>query len=261
VEKVKIFTQYLGFYFYQLYYKGRIWQIIPIDYFIVKLYFLYKSIFERQTVKTLKQLIDSKYIILDIGGGFGYYANHFCQFSQKGTVYLFEPYRINLQRCKRHVKPIFPEQIQFIELAVSSSLRNVPLIVDTRNPANNTIGKMPSNPDIRDFTEIVETITIDEFCASKKIKPNFIKIDVQGHELDCLRGATKTINTNDPLILMVEMDFDNHPDSCADIFLFLRSLDFKVFRIVKKKLMEIDTINLMSGYHDFFYMKGISLEK
>jgi len=146
-------------------------------------------------------------------------------------------------------------------LAISSSITNLPLIVDTRNPANNRIEKSLKEIDSRGLVETVETITIDEFCNSKKITPNLIKIDVQGHEMDCLRGAIRTINSKELQILMIEMDFDNFPDSCANIFTFLRSLEFKAFTMVNKKLAEIKSSNSMSGYHDFFYLKGISLEK
>jgi len=261
VDKVKKITQNFGFHFYHLYFQLNIWRITPIDYVIVKLYFLYKSIFERQAVKTLKKLVCSDHIILDIGGGFGFYASKFCKYAQKGRVYLFEPYRINFLRCKRHVKEFFPNQIHFLELAISSSITNLPLIVDTRNPANNRIEKSLKEIDSRGLVETVETITIDEFCNSKKITPNLIKIDVQGHEMDCLRGAIRTINSKELQILMIEMDFDNFPDSCANIFTFLRSLEFKAFTMVNKKLAEIKSSNSMSGYHDFFYLKGISLEK
>lgn len=46
------------------------------------------------------------------------------------------------------------------------------------------------------------TITIDDFCAGGKIKPDTIKIDVEGHEGAVLMGAKNTIQSLRPLIFL-----------------------------------------------------------
>jgi hypothetical protein len=52
----------------------------------------------------------------------------------------------------------------------------------------------------------VRAVSIDDFCACTKIRPSFIKIDVEGAELAVLRGARKTIAAAGPhLRLYVEM--------------------------------------------------------
>lgn len=59
--------------------------------------------------------------------------------------------------------------------------------------------------DIKD----IQTITLDEFCEKEKIKYlDFIKIDVQGAELDVLQGAKKSLENI--LCIITEVEFIDH---------------------------------------------------
>jgi FkbM family methyltransferase len=52
----------------------------------------------------------------------------------------------------------------------------------------------------------VSTTSIDGFCLANKVRPAFIKLDVEGAELDVLKGARATIaSAGDALELYVEM--------------------------------------------------------
>jgi hypothetical protein len=52
----------------------------------------------------------------------------------------------------------------------------------------------------------VPAVTIDEFCGALHLAPDVIKIDVEGAELDALRGARQTIARCGPsLALFVEL--------------------------------------------------------
>jgi FkbM family methyltransferase len=52
----------------------------------------------------------------------------------------------------------------------------------------------------------VSTTSIDDFCLANAVRPGFIKLDVEGAELDVLRGARATIaSAGNSLELYVEM--------------------------------------------------------
>lgn len=47
-------------------------------------------------------------------------------------------------------------------------------------------------------TENVEVITLDEFVRQNKIEVGFIKTDIEGFEMEFLKGAKETICTQKP---------------------------------------------------------------
>jgi hypothetical protein len=52
----------------------------------------------------------------------------------------------------------------------------------------------------------VDVVTLDGFCEREGLRPDFVKIDVEGAELVVLRGARRTIEvTRNHLSLFVEM--------------------------------------------------------
>jgi len=51
-------------------------------------------------------------------------------------------------------------------------------------------------------TEEVSTITLDEYCSRSGIRPDFLKIDVEGNELRIFEGGIKTLTDCQPKILV-----------------------------------------------------------
>lgn len=68
----------------------------------------------------------------------------------------------------------------------------------------------------------IEVVTIDELFYEKKIPVNFIKADIEGFELQMLRGAIKTIKQNRPKIAVTTY---HNKDDFENIRNFLHSLN------------------------------------
>jgi FkbM family methyltransferase len=49
---------------------------------------------------------------------------------------------------------------------------------------------------------LVDVTTLDDFFTTQDRGPNFLKIDVEGHELAVLEGATRTLQSHRPAILI-----------------------------------------------------------
>ena len=93
----------------------------------------------------------------------------------------------------------------------------------------------------------VRTKKLDNF----KFKPSFIKIDIEGHEYECILGALNIIKKYKPII-MVEYD----KKICDKIFNILRKHKYEKF-IYNKFTQEIEKFKNQKIFNIFFINKNL----
>ena len=86
----------------------------------------------------------------------------------------------------------------------------------------------------------VNVATLDSFCLSGIA---FLKIDVEGHELSVLRGATETIMRSRPNLL-VEVEEPRAPGCFQAVSDFLTSLDYCGFWFDGEEMRPIESFQL-----------------
>ncbi len=245
----------LGFSFYAVYDKGKLNRISFVDAGLSRIYFTYKKLFEKKNVECIDKLLPVDGVVLDIGAGFGFYSIVFARNPRTTKVYAFEPNSVNFLRCKRIVeKSRLNDRVELNLLAISNETDIKRLYLDRANPANHSIKN--SRNDEEPFEE-VPTITIDEYCLQKGILPNFIKLDVQGHELSCLIGARETLKRCDNLVLLIELDFVNNYASVIEVVQYLNQLGYLPFLYNSKTSLEVFLPDFFSGdYIDVIFLKS-----
>jgi hypothetical protein len=90
--------------------------------------------------------------------------------------------------------------------------------------------------------EVLKTRKLD----SLNYNPCFIKIDIEGHEFECVKGSLKTIGKYKP-ILMIEYD----KKICNKIFLLLKKYKYQRF-IYNKFDKKIEKFNNQKVFNIFF---------
>ena len=90
-------------------------------------------------------------------------------------------------------------------------------------------------------TEIIKLTTLDEFCKDKNItKIDFLKLDVEGHELNVLKGAKLLLENRAIKIIQFEMGGANIDSrTFFQDFWYLLSGKYKIYRIIKNGLIEV----------------------
>ena len=147
-------------------------------------------------------------VALDVGANVGAYALLLGGWVRPGgRVYAFEPAPEAFAGLTAHVELNgLEDAVTCVPAAAAARTGTATLAVDGLSGANRL--------DASAAGEQVETVTIDDFCRREGIRPSFIKIDVEGAELDVLRGARETIRAGGAeLALFVEM----HPTIWAEM--------------------------------------------
>lgn len=141
-------------------------------------------------------------IALDVGANVGAYALLLGGWMRPGgRVYAFEPSAAAFGGLAKHVALNgLADVVHPVRSAVSDRAGRAALAAEGHHGTSRLALAQGEG------TETVETVTIDQFCAREQIVPTLIKIDVEGWELEALRGARETIARGGRgLALFVEM--------------------------------------------------------
>jgi FkbM family methyltransferase len=152
--------------------------------------------------------INSGDIFYDIGANVGFFTVIGARLvGASGKVYAFEPVPENTAIIRRNIELNCFENVTVIEKAVSSCSSQGELLL-ARYSGGSTLSKADIPSDLRGRVSI-PIVAIDDLIAQNSLlPPNLVKIDVEGAELDVLKGMTKTIKAFRPIILY-EIDASN----------------------------------------------------
>lgn len=176
-------------------------------------------------------------ITFDIGANRGKYTRIMAERASK--VLAFEPD----PRSAKHLRDtVSLPNVEVVAVAVSDRAGSVDFYLDLRPNLGGVASSVNRLKGLTEFeTVTVPTMSIDQFCAERKLSPRLLKIDVEGHEAAVIRGAASTIKGCRPFIIFEfwQSWWQEAPNGCAaagcaveQIFDFLHSEGYDL-RIVQ----------------------------
>ena len=108
----------------------------------------------------------------------------------------------------------------------------------------------------------VDTVTLDQFCHQNNVKPGFLKIDVEGHELNVFKGGEQIINKYKPVILCelftkkynTMKDYQNSESIGWQIEQILSKSKYQYYTLENGKLRQFKTLNVENNNRNFFFL-------
>ena len=221
--------------------------------------------YELNETKLLSGLIKPGWTVLDIGANFGWYSIHFSRLVDlSGKVFSFEPIPESYEELNLNIKLNSCQNIK----TFNTALGNKDNIVSFGVPEIDG-GLGASSQFLRCKKQIQTTMRrLDDIIEEQNItKVDFIKADIEGGELDMLRGAEKVLEKFKPIIMIEIVDVHCHRFGhlSADVYQFLLSKGYSGLFIAneytkEKTNIEIDKLtkpninNLLNGNYLFSSM-------
>ena len=169
-------------------------------------------------------------VFYDIGANVGFFSVIAAKLvGDTGKVYAFEPGKENTASIRHNAGLNKFEQIEVIEKAVSQTSGTAQLLL-AQYSGGHASATADVPPDLAGEIT-VDLVSIDELIARQQIAPpNFVKVDVEGAELDVLKGMQETIKTYQPTIIYEVDDGDGtgYERKYRELAAFFESLDYQV---------------------------------
>jgi FkbM family methyltransferase len=159
------------------------------------------GIYSPQIIKILEFFLKPKDIVIDVGanvGGISMVAAALV--SSEGLVISVEPGKITSEKLINFKEYNNIDNLRIIQVGLSDKEGFLNWVMDEENPGNASL-IMNSDGD----QVIVKTLD-NLFNELKLPYVSFIKIDVEGMELEVLKGSLNTINKHKPIILFETME-------------------------------------------------------
>ena len=192
-----------------------------LDQYVGKSLRLYGE-FSQGEADIFEQIVKPGHIVIEAGANIGSHTIHLAQLAgDTGQVWAFEPQRLVFQLLAGNVALNSLTNVHCLQNCVGDDNgRTIMVPVLDVNKENNWGGM-----ELGSYTdgEPVPLITIDSLDLPGC---NFFKIDVEGMELQVLRGAEKTIMKYRPIIYTEADRTDKNPA----LFAYLHELGYRLYR-------------------------------
>jgi FkbM family methyltransferase len=165
----------------------------------------------------------------------------------KGKVFAFEPQSNLYKYIKKIVGLLNWDNVQIEHVALSNTSSTTTLYIPTNNVSK---GSSPGatiieHKERNDFgaTEKVSTDSLDNYCMKHNIAPAFLKIDVEGNELNIFKGGVSVLKKYKPKILVEIESRHIGEQRASETFAFLQSLGYEGRFIHRTEFIPLASFN------------------
>ena len=201
-------------------------------------------------------------LIFDVGANVGNYSKELSNlFKNQAKIFSFEPSKKTFEmflKTTQNFSNIIANNFGF-----SNKINNQLLYTNSEGSGLASVyqRKLDHFGINMNKTEEIKLTTIDNYCAENKIEQiHFLKLDIEGHELNALNGAKEMIANSK--IDFIQFEFGGcNIDSRTyfqDFFYMLKD-KYKIYRILKDGIYELP--NYKETYEIFITINYLAIRK
>lgn len=195
-------------------------------------------------------------VVIDVGSNIGITAVIAGLLVSSGSVLALEPVKETFEYLERNIERSKSSNVKCLNLAVSSMSGRVRLVSEPGYRFAAFVGYEDVMDRYSGYSEEeVAAITLDRLVEDEGLsRVDFIKIDVEGFELEVLRGSAQVLERFQPAVFLEA----NH--YCLNVFRRISMVDFieeilSIFPIVQAVDASLETLDLTlpSNLPSFFH--------
>lgn len=224
--------------------------------------------FETDEIKFLNKYLSEGDIFLDIGANIGLFSLHASKrVGSEGMVYAFEPATKTYGRLVDNIRINGIGNVKPIRIGLSNEDDILELNVSTNgHEAWNTF--VSSNDSKFSLKEEVQVRSLDNFILEQGIdisRISLIKLDVEGFEINVLKGSTSLLKTLDAPAFMVEFTDENAVNAgncCHELYKYLLPFGYTWYSFdPAQDKLNFDPLRLNYPYNNLIAIKKGSRHK
>lgn len=219
----------------------------------------------------LKYFLNKESVFFDIGANLGVYSYQASKIVDEANIYAFEPIPDSFKKLSKAF-----EKSNLYNLAFSSKKENskanfkIPIIKGKEYKTRGTLNTQFKEDDETSFELIqVKLDTLDHFVRVSSIrKIDFIKIDVEGHEEEVIKGGMEVISKFTP-VLQIEIEQRHNQFNISRIIDSLKSvgylcyyfdpsvLSFKELKVEPALLQRKEDFKTPNYINNFYFLHNL----
>jgi FkbM family methyltransferase len=225
--------------------------------------------YEKEYCDLLPQFLKEGDLVLDVGANIGYFSLKFSKYiGENGYVIAFEPNPETFSILQKNTKN--RKNVECLNLGLSEENDSLNLFVANNNintasflseyPAEHLLEHEKSVADIKKYK--VDLVNGTSFLHKRKINSiNFLKIDVEGWEINVLKGLDAVIKSSPGLVIFIELNMLSQemsgykPD---DLFKYIIGLGFQIFYLNDNLVLDQLTESNFTKLKDKLGLRGFT---
>lgn len=194
------------------------------------------GVYERETVNLCQKLITPGMVVVDGGAHAGYFTRLFSKYTgPTGKVVAFEPHPKNVAVLQKNLSSPKYQNVITIQKAIGNSES-----IATFYESEGSVGHSLHTASFRNGGIAVAVTSLDVELPKHGISSvDFIKLDVEGNEIEALHGMKKILEHSPLISIILEYRKDNTNISAKDLYESLLAHKLNVFIITDTTLERV----------------------
>jgi FkbM family methyltransferase len=201
---------------------------------------LYRNaVLHEKEVRLLYCLCREQKQSLDIGADMGLYSYSMSKYSKK--VHSFEPISEKYLKTSHLMRK--KQNVIFHNYAISNFNGTSEIRIPLNDSGRSTLSKYNKLDNLDKNNVVKREVSVKTLDSFNFMGIGFIKIDVEGYELEVLQGAKEILKKSKPNLL-IEIEERHRKNSIKSVIQFLNKYDYKCFFYSNNDILSFDNFKI-----------------